>query len=62
MSFRLWLAHVADKFDDLVLKHRFYWVCTFIVDRLWPDTAEECDCDWCAPARAELEDEDGDAN
>lgn len=40
------IAHYADKIDDRILKHRFYFVCKFITLVLWANV--ECQCDYCS--------------
>lgn len=42
---RLFIAHILDKFDHAVLKHRFDIFCRFVT-WIWPEYTS-CECEYC---------------
>ena len=43
---KLCLIHLLDKFDNYVLKHRFYWVCQKVGLSSWWGN-KDCFCNYC---------------
>jgi hypothetical protein len=51
-TIKLLIIHLLDKFDNYILRHRFYWFCQMVgLSKWWGE--DDCPCKYCSKIRAE---------
>ena len=43
-----YIVHVLDKIDNLIFKHRFYWLCELVSIKLESWWGDDCNCEHCS--------------